>query len=285
MIVAKAESERVTLRPFLRSPTVAAEQLAQLYSCLHESDAYLKLGGGEYAPLTLERRQDIETLEAKIRRTRCAMKWTITPYPSSFLADTIGLSLAELQDLYFASCFVDYREQEASQRQLAGQISAGLIHIVADDTNLTMRIVGEPHLCNGRNNLPDGEIFWAVEPYSTDGWLTIPTPTTYGSLVFSHLRLRFFRGAVVEFDSSDNSEFTRLLATDAAAPYLGEFAFGTNRRARMIGHSFYDEKVFGTFHVALGAIAPQMESALHLDLVKRVAGCVISSNGNTITLA
>lgn len=59
---------------------------------------------------------------------------------------------------------------------------------------------------------------------------------------------------------------------------------GRTPYAQIVGNSFYDEKVAGTFHLALGAMSKDMESRLHIDLVKHDLDCEIRNNGNLIYL-
>ena len=70
-----------------------------------------------------------------------------------------------------------------------------------------------------------------------------------------------------------------MLALDAGACYLGEFAFGNNPRVnRGIRNTLFDEKMGGTVHLALGSSYPETggvnQSALHWDMV-----CDLRHNG------
>ena len=62
------------------------------------------------------------------------------------------------------------------------------------------------------------------------------------------------------------------LDTDAGARFVGEFAFGTNEGiTRFTREILFDEKISGSFHMALGAGYPETgsknESAIHWDMI------------------
>ena len=78
---------------------------------------------------------------------------------------------------------------------------------------------------------------------------------------------------MVKASAKKNEEY--LLATldkDAGARYIGEFAIGTNFEiSRFTGSILLDEKIGGSFHIALGAGYPETgsvnQSAIHWDMI------------------
>jgi len=63
-----------------------------------------------------------------------------------------------------------------------------------------------------------------------------------------------------------------MLESDSGSRYLGEFAIGTNTDIdRFTGNILFDEKIGGTFHMALGAGYPETgsknKSAIHWDMI------------------
>jgi aminopeptidase len=63
-----------------------------------------------------------------------------------------------------------------------------------------------------------------------------------------------------------------MLESDAGARYVGEFAIGTNFEIdRFTKNILFDEKIGGTFHMALGAGYPDTgsknKSAIHWDMI------------------
>jgi len=64
----------------------------------------------------------------------------------------------------------------------------------------------------------------------------------------------------------------KTLDTDAGSRFLGEFAIGTNFDIRQFtGNILFDEKIGGSFHMALGAGYPETgsknKSAVHWDMI------------------
>jgi len=63
-----------------------------------------------------------------------------------------------------------------------------------------------------------------------------------------------------------------MLASDEGARYLGEFAIGTNFEiSRFTRNILFDEKIGGSFHLALGAGYPETgscnKSTIHWDMI------------------
>jgi aminopeptidase len=63
-----------------------------------------------------------------------------------------------------------------------------------------------------------------------------------------------------------------MLNIDDGSRYLGEFAFGTNKRIdRFIKNILFDEKIGGTIHMALGTGYPESgsknKSTIHWDMI------------------
>jgi aminopeptidase len=104
------------------------------------------------------------------------------------------------------------------------------------------------------------------------------------------MRLRpFSRGKAAKATCrSGERALNRILDIDPGARYVGEFSFGTNRRIREpVGNTLFDEKMFGSIHLALGNAYRRCfngnRSAIHWDIVTRLgrAGRVVI-DGKTV---
>jgi aminopeptidase len=90
--------------------------------------------------------------------------------------------------------------------------------------------------------------------------------------------LEFSEGKVIKATASSGQEhLEKLLETDEGAHYLGEVAFGLNEGCRRyMDNVLFDEKMTGTFHIALGESYADTgldnRSALHLDIIKNMQG-------------
>ena len=99
----------------------------------------------------------------------------------------------------------------------------------------------------------------------------IPPSITAGRL--AGVRLWFEEGRVVKATADKNEDFLiKTLDTDEGARRVGEFAFGTNQGiTRFTRQILFDEKINGSFHMALGASYPETggknESAIHWDMI------------------
>ena len=97
-------------------------------------------------------------------------------------------------------------------------------------------------------------------------------PVVHRGVEISGVRLKFGSGRVVEASAERNEEYLiMLLDQDEGARVMGEIAFGTNPEIdRPTGSVFFDEKMAGTFHAAVGAgyarTGNTNRSALHLDM-------------------
>lgn len=125
--------------------------------------------------------------------------------------------------------------------------------------------------CFGQNNLPDGEVYFGPELYSSEGRVLINVPTKYDGQGFKKLKLNFKNGRLLE-------KYARVLfkdnlwEEDEGALYIGEVGLGTNpANFRFVNDILLDEKKLGSFHIALGNSYPNSfngnRSTIHWDLV------------------
>ncbi len=101
---------------------------------------------------------------------------------------------------------------------------------------------------------------------------------------------------MVEASADKNQDFLiQTLDTDEGARRVGEFAFGTNKGINKFTRQIlFDEKIGGSFHMALGASYPETggvnESSVHWDMIcdmrqggeVRVDGELLYKNGQFV---
>ena len=130
--------------------------------------------------------------------------------------------------------------------------------------------------CDGRLNFPDGEVFSAPVEDSVNGWVNLTFPTSYRGRKVKSVQLKFENGKCVEATASNDEETEFLnttLDTDEWSRGVGEIAIGTNDNIQQwTGEILFDEKIGGTFHMALGSGYPetgstQEESGIHWDMI------------------
>jgi aminopeptidase len=107
------------------------------------------------------------------------------------------------------------------------------------------------------------------------------------------IRLRFSEGRVVDASAVSEEEFLlETLDTDEGARRIGELGIGRNPGIdRYMRNLYFDEKINGTAHVALGMgfeyLGSANESAIHWDIVKdlrsggriELDGKIVQENG------
>ena len=86
---------------------------------------------------------------------------------------------------------------------------------------------------------------------------------------------------------SDEEFLLAILDADEGARRLGELGIGCNRGIpRHVRHMWFDEKVDGTIHLAIGqgfpAIGGVNESSIHWDMVKDLSRGRIELDGETV---
>ena len=83
-------------------------------------------------------------------------------------------------------------------------------------------------------------------------------PALWQGRLVQGVELTFKDGKVVKATAEKNKEFLlKMLDSDPGAKYVGEFAIGTNFNIdRFTRNILFDEKLGGTFHMALGAGYP-----------------------------
>ncbi|PPD58386.1 aminopeptidase [Dehalogenimonas etheniformans] len=211
-----------------------------------------------------------------------AFRWTIAPYPTNAMAQDADMSLADYTDFIFDACLPDLNDpvgywQALSDKQayiinwLTGKKK---VHITAPETDITFNIHGRTwENCDGRRNMPDGEVFTGPIEDSAEGHVYFSYPAIHGGHEVTGVRLWFEKGKCVRATAEKNEEYlNKILDADPGARYLGELAIGTNEGIKNFTREIlFDEKIGGSFHMALGAGIPETgaknESAIHWDMV------------------
>lgn len=224
-----------------------------------------------------------EVWQVKFRRESTRdLKRVTTLYPTSGFAQDAEMSVGEFEDFVFSTTYSDIDEPihrwqsiHDSQKILVEWLSGKkYVEVEGPNVDLTLSIEGRTFInCDGKINMPDGEIFTGPVENSVNGWIRFSHPAIYWGREIEGVELRFRNGKVEEASAIKNEPFLKeMLETDEGSKYLGEFAFGTNYKIdRFIKSILFDEKIGGTIHLALGKGYPQTgsknESAIHWDMI------------------
>ena len=218
------------------------------------------------------------------RGGRGEFKWVTTLFPTSAYAQDADMSLSVFEDYVFKACHVDdpggdptayWQEVEREQARLVNILNGHEeLRVRSPFCDLSLSIKGRTFIsANGRNNMPDGEIFTGPVEDSVTGWVKFSFPSVNDGVEVDGVELVFENGEVVQASATKNEETLRhIVETDGGSRYLGEFAIGLNYGIdQPTKNVLFDEKIGGTVHMALGAGYPETgsknESGVHWDLV------------------
>lgn len=207
-------------------------------------------------------------------------RWCIVRLPHPEWAAMLGVPEERLVDDFLRGCLVDWPAARASWEQLATAWStAAEARILAPDTDLRLGLEGRRWIVfAGEANLPDGELATAPVEDAVEGTIRFDRPFVYAGRRFEDLELTFEEGRVTRVEAAaGGSTATRLLDTDEGSRAVGELGIGVNDDLELYtGDLFFDEKLAGTVHIALGRAYPECNgrnrSALHWDIVKDLRG-------------
>ncbi|NPV76992.1 MAG: aminopeptidase [Anaerolineae bacterium] len=216
------------------------------------------------------------------RAAKGDLRWTLTLFPTEAHAQDAEMSLDEYEDFVFNACMPDMNDpirywkgvSERQQKIVAWLKGKENIRIVGPETDLRLSIEGRTFInCDCHENVPDGEIFTGPVEQSVEGHVYFSYPAIYQGREVSGVRLWFEKGKVVKAMAEKNEDFlVKTLDTDEGARYVGEFAIGTNEGIQRFSREIlFDEKIAGSFHLAMGAGYPETgslnKSAIHWDMI------------------
>jgi len=206
----------------------------------------------------------------RVRKT----KWVVLRYPSPSMSQLASMSTDAFEELYFNVCTMDYSRMSAAMDALVDLMNrTDRVRLVGPGTDLSFSIKDIPAIkCDGKLNLPDGEVYTAPVRNSVNGMITFNTPSPYNGFVFENVRLRFENGKVVEAAANDSERINRILDTDEGARYVGEFSIGFNPYIREpMKDILFDEKIDGSIHFTPGQAYENAyngnDSSIHWDMV------------------
>lgn len=210
-------------------------------------------------------------IEQRVKHTR----WVVLRYPNNAMAQLAQMSQEAFEDFYFKVCNLDYARMSKAMDPLVDLMTkTDRVRIVAPGTDLRFSIRDIPCVkCDGKLNIPDGEVFTAPVRDSIEGSIAFNAPSMYQGKVFEDVKLRFEQGRIVEASAGAETEaFNSILDTDAGSSFMGEFAVGVNPYiTQPMKDTLFDEKIDGSVHMAIGSSyddAPNGNtSSIHWDLV------------------
>jgi leucyl aminopeptidase (aminopeptidase T) len=204
--------------------------------------------------------------------------------PSPRYIRTMGISYLEFLAAFINGTKVDYKRLRETGSNIAMKLSERkLIHLShSNGTDLKLSIMGrrvgietgtlEECYSTGHEcavDVPAGEVYVAPIETSANGILVVNEHKDHG---LKELQLEIKDGRITKFKAQKgDATFKKLLEkAEGGKDIIGEFGVGTNHGLKPVGWSIYDEKAFGTAHIAIGNnvhLGGVNKASIHLDFV------------------
>jgi aminopeptidase len=201
-------------------------------------------------------------------------KWCVLRYPNYSMAQSADMSTEAFEAFYFNVCNLDYSKMSKAMDSLVELMNkTDKVRLVAPGTDLTFSIKDIPAIkCDGKANIPDGEVYTAPVKNSINGTLAYNTPSAYNGFTFNDIKFKFKDGRIINATANNSERINEILNTDDGARYVGEFAIGVNPYIlHPMKDTLFDEKIAGSIHFTPGASYDEApngnSSAIHWDLV------------------
>jgi aminopeptidase len=213
-----------------------------------------------------------------------SLRWVLTQFPTVGYANDAGMSLEEYTNFLLAACHADeatvdpiahWESVKSKQfKMIEGIEGHDEIKLLGPNVDLTLSVKGRKFNNSfGKHNLPDGEIYTGPVEDSANGWVKFNYPAIYQGQAVEDVELVFKNGRVDIAKAKVGEQLLlAMINSDEGSHYLGEFAIGTNFEInRFTRNILFDEKLGGTFHLALGAGYPETgsrnTSTIHWDFI------------------
>lgn len=243
--------------------------------------AYIAIRAGanatEMSDVPRERMQDYMEyyvkpvhLDLRVKKT----KWCVLRYPNAAMAQLASQSTEAFENFYFDVCNLDYAKMSTAMTPLLQLMNrTDRVRITSPGTDLSFSIKDIPAVkCDGKFNIPDGEVFTAPIRDSVNGTICYNSPSVYMGTSFENISFTFKDGKIVEATANNSQRLNEILDTDEGARFIGEFSLGFNPHIlHPMKDILFDEKIAGSLHFTPGQAYEEADngnrSAVHWDLV------------------
>jgi aminopeptidase len=216
------------------------------------------------------------------RAAKGEVRWTTTLFPTQAYAQDAEMSLPDYEDFVYGACMPDpedpigyWKNISLKQQKIIKWLDGKhTVRVKCPETDLKLSIKGRTFInCDCKNNVPDGEIFTGPVENSVQGTVYFSYPAIHLGREITGIRLWFEDGIVVKASADKGEDYLqKVLETDEGVRRVGEFAIGTNEGIQQFTRQIlFDEKIAGSFHMALGKGYPESgsknDSAIHWDMI------------------
>jgi len=271
----------------------------------------LKTGGEPRSSIPPEVREAVASGSADIYVTIFRESERETPFRVSIidliskhrkyrLGHCPGITMDMLTDGALALSAEEHRAIYSDAQRLMSRLAgAERVRVSSPNgTDASFRALGRDFFTDTRfdwktykwGNLPTGEVICAPVEDSLEGRIVCDLSIGGIGRISSPVTITARGGRAERFECSDATVLRRVedaLSVDDAARYVGEFAFGLNKKARLSASFLEAEKVGNTIHFAFGHNTDfpggMNASATHMDfLVSKPTVTVTASSGREI---
>ena len=142
--------------------------------------------------------------EERVKNT----KWCILRYPNKSMAKMAKMTLEEFTDFFFKVCTIDYAKMEVAMEPLKQLLTnTKKVHILGPGTDLSFSVEGiQAEKYFGTYNIPDGEVASCPTKYSTNGYITYNTETTYNGVTFKNIYFELKDGKIIKAEAGGKTK-------------------------------------------------------------------------------
>ena len=206
------------------------------------------------------------------------IKWVVAAYPTRGQARLAGMNFKNYKDFVYNSTNIDWSNVSGEMKKVKETFdNASEVHITGPKTDIRFSLEGRGgDICDGRLNMPDGEVYYGPVEDSMNGRIYFPYECIVDGNSVKGISLEYVDGEVVSGTAEENQAFLDSKLAIDGAKRVGEFGIGCNYGIdRYTNRLLFDEKIGGTIHLAIGKSYPvplehgggKNVSDIHWDLV------------------
>jgi aminopeptidase len=175
------------------------------------ADVYIGLRGAhnlyEFSDIGADMLARHNAAQGKISALRWQKtRWCLIRVPDESLAQDAETDIETMLDIFFSACLRDWAAESRHWREVAQKFEgSSLLRLTGKDTDLSFSVEGRPWLvADGKENMPDGEIWTAPINPTLDGCIYFELPAALGGRVVEGIRLAWEKGKLVSASATHN---------------------------------------------------------------------------------
>jgi aminopeptidase len=183
-------------------------------------------------------------------------KWVNAKYPTLGDSKDLNMPYNKYKKFIYNACILDWEQMYKYLLKIKKILDkANWIRIYSPKlTDLKLKVKNRGfEICNGKVNLPGGEIFCGPVEDKTEGYITYAKELNLKGRKITNLRLEFSKGKVIKHYVDYGKDFIDAMLKLPGVRRIGELGIGANKNIKEITNSnLFNEKINGTIHTALG---------------------------------